>query len=317
MPSLTQLEYVVSVDKHRHFGKASKASHISQPTLSQQIQKLEEELDITIFDRIQKPIVPTEEGAKFIEQARVVLREHQRLLYLTKNQKKNLSGTFRLAIIPTISTYLVPLFLKTFVERCPGVELYIDELKTETIIEYLKEDRLDAAILATPLGESGLKEHPLYYESFALYASHAHELLKKKSISVKDLERDQMWMLKDGNCFKNQVSSFCSVSPTQDNVFPNVHFQSGSLDTLCHIIQKNQGYTLIPELLMTMMAPSEIKNFVRFFTSPEPTREVSVVYRRDHWKQEILKEIENAVLETLPASTLEKSKKGSKILPVG
>ena len=300
MPTLTQLEYVLAVEKHRHFGKAALACHISQPTLSQQIQKLEDELSVVVFDRIQKPVVPTDDGKRFIVQAKVVIREHQRLIHTARMGSKGVSGEFRLAVIPTVATYLIPLFLRDFSESYPDVELYIEELKTETIIDELRNDRIDGAILATPLSQQGFKEHPLYYEPFSLYAAKGHPLLSKRKISAKDLDASQMWMLKDGNCFKTQVSNYCSISPSQDSVFKNIHFQSGSLDTLCHVIQKNQGYTLIPELLATLMSPADVRAYVRPFATPAPTREISFVYRRDHWKLQIIDALEKSVTKSLP-----------------
>ncbi|MEO5968625.1 MAG: LysR substrate-binding domain-containing protein [Bdellovibrionia bacterium] len=299
MPTLTQIEYVLAVEKHRHFGKAAKACHISQPTLSQQIQKLEDELSIIIFDRIQKPILPTDRGRRFLEQAKVVVREHQRLVHTTKREMDSVSGEFRLAVIPTVAAYLIPLFLRDFSESYPEVELYIEELKTDTVIEELKNEGLDGAILATPL-QQGFKEHPLYYEPFSIYAAKGHSLLEKQKVSSKDLDASEMWMLKDGNCFKTQITNYCSINPKQDNVFKNIHFQSGNLNTLCHVIQKNRGYTLIPELLTTLMSPSEVQAYVRPFKSPAPTREISFVYRRDHWKLEIIAALEKSIMKSLP-----------------
>jgi LysR family transcriptional regulator, hydrogen peroxide-inducible genes activator len=314
MASLTQLEYVLAVEKYRHFGQAATACNISQPTLSQQIQKLEDELSIIVFDRIQKPIVPTDEGKRFIDQAKVVLREHARLIHGTRRGSTGLSGEFRLAVIPTVATYLIPLFLRDFSESCPNVELYIEELKTESIVAELRNDKLDGAILATPLPQQGFKEHPLYYEPFSLYATKGHPLLKRRSISAKDLEANQMWMLKDGNCFKAQVSTYCSINPDQDSVFPNIHFQSGSLDTLCKVIQKNHGYTLIPSLMTTLMNAGEVRAFVRPFASPAPSREISFVYRRDHWKLEIIQALKNCVRRSLPESVSAKRSRDQVVL---
>lgn len=300
MPTLTQLEYILAVDKYRHFGKAATACHISQPTLSQQIQKLEDELSITVFDRIQKPIVPTDAGRRFIEQAKVVMQAQAKLIHIAKTGVNGVSGEFRLAIIPTVATYLIPLFLRGFSKEFPKVELYLEELPTDTIIEELKSDRLDGAVLATPLAQSGLKENPLYYEPFVFYAAKGHPLLKKSKVEAKDLDASQMWMLKDGNCFKTQISNYCSIDPSQDSVFKNIHFQSGSLDTLCHVIQKNRGYTLIPELMTALMSSAEIRASVRPFGIPAPTREISFVHRRDFWKIEIIEALQKSILRSIP-----------------
>ncbi len=300
MPTLTQLEYILAVDKYRHFGKAATACHISQPTLSQQIQKLEDELSITVFDRIQKPIVPTDAGRRFIEQAKVVMQAQAKLIHVAKSGVNGVSGEFRLAIIPTVATYLIPLFLRGFSKEFPKVELYLEELPTDTIIEELKNDRLDGAVLATPLAQLGLKENPLYYEPFVFYAAKGHPLLKKSKVEAKDLDASQMWMLKDGNCFKTQISNYCSIDPSQDSVFKNIHFQSGSLDTLCHVIQKNRGYTLIPELMTALMSSAEIRTSVRSFVIPAPTREISFVHRRDFWKIEIIEALQKSILKSIP-----------------
>lgn len=315
MPTLTQLEYVLAVEKHRHFGQAAKACNISQPTLSQQVQKIEDELGIVIFDRVKKPIVPTDDGTRFLEQAKIVIREHQRLVHLAKKGSDGVSGEFRLAIIPTVATYLIPLFIREFSEAYPDIQLYIDELKTETIIEELKNDRIDGAILATPLHED-FKEHPLYYEPFSAFLSKGHPLLQKEKITAKDLDETQMWMLKDGNCFKTQVSNFCEIGPEQQSVFKNIHFQSGSLDTLCHVIQKSGGYTLIPALMTKMMNPADVRSYVRPLAAPLPAREISFVYRRDHWKLEIIAALEKTIAKCLPDQVSKKAEKNLVVMEI-
>lgn len=303
MPSLTQLEYALSVEKHRHFGRAAEACHVSQPTLSQQLSKLEEEVGLMLFDRIQKPIIPTEEGKRFLEQARVVVREHQKLLYLSKQAKDGeIAGEFKLAIIPTIASYLVPYFVRQFSRTYPKVDLFIEEMKTDTILSELRNDKLDGAILATPIEGHSFKVHPLYYEPFYLYLSEEHPLLKKKQLTQEDLDATQMWLLQDGHCFKNQVLSFCSLPPSQDSVLPNVRFQSGSLDTIKRLVQANKGYTLMPALMVETLDKGEVERHVRPFKAPIPTREVSFLYRRDHWKLDIIRAIETVVEQTLPES---------------
>jgi LysR family hydrogen peroxide-inducible transcriptional activator len=316
MASLTQLEYVLAVEKHRHFGKAAKASHISQPTLSQQIRKLEDDLDIVIFDRVQKPVIATEEGKKFIDQAKIVLREHQRLLHYAKSGAEGVSGDFRLAIIPTISSFLIPYFIGDFAKHFPKVELFVEEYKTETILEELKNDRIDGAIMATPSGADGLKEHALYYEPMVVYAAENHPLLKKSKINPKDMDASELWLLKDGNCFKDQVASFCSISPTADSVFNNIHFQSGNLEVLKNIVYRTKGYTLIPAMMMQFMGKNEIEKHVRPFTSPTPVREVSFVYRRDHWKLDIIRAIKDTIIKNLPSQVFQQRSKEHKVLEI-
>jgi len=316
MVSLTQLEYVVAVDQHRHFGKAAKAVHISQPTLSQQIQKLEDDLGLIIFDRLQKPIIPTEEGKHFIAQARNVLKEQQKLLYLASKKPTGVSGKFRMGIIPTVASHLLPLFVGSFSKKYPHVDLYIEELKTDTIIQELKNDRIDGAILATPLEDPSLKEHPLYYETFFLYLSEHHPLLAKQSLTSHDLDENEMWLLQDGHCFKSQMAHFCSLNSHYDTVFKNIHFQSGSLDALRTLVKNNRGYTMIPALMVDTMTDAEIRKHVRAFKPPIPTREISFVYRRDHWKLDIIRAIEDCVTGSLPNSIGKEKEKSNKVLTI-
>ena len=314
MTSLTQLEYVIAVDQHRHFGKAAKAVHISQPTLSQQIQKLEDELGLIIFDRLQKPIIPTEEGQRFITQARNVIKEHQKLLHIAAKKPTGVSGKFRLGIIPTVASHLLPLFIGNFSKKYPNVDLYIEEMKTDTIIQDLKNDRIDGAILATPLEEPSLKEHPLYYEPFYLYLSENHPLLSRPTLTSQDLDENEMWLLQDGHCFKSQMAHFCSLNVEHDTVFKNIHFQSGSLDALRALVKNNRGYTMIPELMVESLSDAEIRKQVRAFKSPIPTREISFVYRRDHWKLDIIRALEDCVSESLPEAISRKREKSGRVL---
>lgn len=307
MPSLTQIEYIVAVEKLRHFGKAAKACHISQPTLSMQIQKVEEELNFPIFDRLQKPVLPTEKGRRFIEQAKVLLHEHQKLLQISKQDENTVSGEFRLGIIPTLTPYVIPLFIEEFSKRYPRVQLTIDELKTDSIVQALREDRLDAGILATPLHEEGLKEKPLFYEPFLLYLSPGHPLLKKKAITQDDLDGNEMWLLQDGHCFRNQMIRFCSLNKKQ-GIFKNIHFEGGNLETLKQIVKNSRGYTLIPWLLGLTLSPAERQNHVREFEKPIPTREISLIYRRNQWKLDILQALEKTLLEKTPAELRNTSK---------
>ena len=316
MVSVSQIEYVLAVDKYRHFGKAAKASNITQPTLSQQIQKLEDDLGIILFDRMQKPIVPTDQGKIFIEQSRVVLHEYQKLVNQAHYDAEQVRGQFRLGIIPTVASQLLPLFLAEFSKRYPKVDLYIEELTTDAILNDLQNDRIDGAILATPLEKQGLKEHPLYYEPFYLYLSSEHPLLKKTHLTATDLDEKEMWLLKDGHCFKSQMAHFCSLDPSKDSVLKNIHFQSGSLEMLRTIVRANKGYTMIPALMVAGMNPSEIKKNVRPFKAPVPTREISFVYRRDHWKLEIIKAIETCVVDNLPPEVSKQATKKDQVLDV-
>jgi LysR family hydrogen peroxide-inducible transcriptional activator len=299
MPTLTQLEYIVAVEKFRHFGKAAEACHVSQPSLSMQIQKVEEALGIVIFDRAKKPILPTEKGQRFIEQAKTLLRENQKLLQVAKQDNLEISGQFRLGVIPTLAPYLLPLFIQDFSKLYPKVQLNIDELKTDDIVRDLKEDSLDAAILATPLHEKGLKEKHLFYEEFFLYVGTEHALSKRKKIKEEDLNSNEMWLLQDGHCLRNQVIKICSIR-NETGVFKNIHFEGGNLETLRYLVKNSNSYTLIPQLFANTLPENEKKHLVKEFEQPVPSREISLVYRRDQWKADIIFAIEKVLLANLP-----------------
>jgi LysR family hydrogen peroxide-inducible transcriptional activator len=315
MPSLTQLEYIVAVDATRHFGRAADQCHITQPTLSMQIQKVEEEIGYPLFDRLKKPVVPTAKGERFIQQAKILLREHNKLMDLSKREGGELSGELKLGVIPTIAPYLLPLFIGHFSKKYPKVQLSIDEMKTDQIIGALREDRIDAGILATPLLESGIKEKPIYYEPFQLYVSKSNPLNARKRIKDEDLSGDSMWLLADGHCFRNQIARFCSLK-NQDGVFPNVHFEGGNIDTLRNLIRKSQGYTLVPALFTDSLPEAEKRDYVREFEKPVPAREVSLVYRRDQWKSDILQALEESIRERLPEGLQEHDPKRQQVLDV-
>lgn len=299
MVSFTQLEYLLAVDQHRHFGKAAQACNVSQPTLSMQLQKVEDELNIILFDRSKKPILPTPEGKRLIDQAKIILREHKKFVDLSRQTGADLSGEFRLGVIPTLAPYLIPLFIQEFSERFPGLELFIDEMKTEDILAALEEDKVDGGLLVTPIPGQNMNTRVLFYEPFHLYVSAQHPLSRRKRISEDDLDGSDVWLLNEGHCLRNQVIKLCSLK-SDTGVFKNIHFESGNLETLRELVRKTQGYTLLPHLLVDRLPASEKKEMVRPFTKPLPTREVSLIYRRDHWKMPVLDALQSLIVEKLP-----------------
>ena len=315
MLTLTQIEYIVAVEKFRHFGKAAEHCHVTQPTLSMQIQKAEEEAGFLIFDRVKKPVLPTEKGMKFLAQCKVLLHEHQKLVSISREQNAQTSGEFRLGVIPTIAPYLLPLFIQHFSRAYPAIHLSIDELKTHQIIEYLNDDRLDAGLLATPLHEEGIRERPIYYEPFYLYVAKAHPLNARKRIREDDLSGHDMWLLRDGHCFRNQIVRYCSLKPNE-GVFPNVEFEGGNIDTLRYLIRKSQGYTLVPALFVETLSEAERRDYVREFEKPVPTREVSLVYRRDLWKSDILEALQKTIVAQLPRGLTAYDPKRQEVLAI-
>jgi LysR family hydrogen peroxide-inducible transcriptional activator len=298
--TLTQLEYVLAVNKYRHFGKAAKACFVTQPTLSMQIQKLEDELEVILFDRSKSPILPTAEGELIIEQAKTVVREHKRIFDLVQRARDELAGDFRLAVIPTLSTYILPLFLRSFVESYPNVNLIIDECKTEEIVALLAADEIDVGLLVTPLHDPSLIERVLCYEPFYLFVAPDHALCKKKKIAQDDLRLPEIWLLNKGNCFRDQVLNICSESEEEAVVRENIRFASGNLETLKNMVLTSSGYTILPHLAVGQL-PEQLRKLVREFRPPVPTREVSLVYGRRVLRQRMIDALEEEILRALPA----------------
>ncbi|PID73753.1 MAG: DNA-binding transcriptional regulator OxyR [Desulfobacterales bacterium] len=299
MSTITQLEYVLAVDHERHFGKAAKACHVSQPSLSAQIQKLEEELGLIIFDRSKKPVLVTETGRVLIEQAGRVLHEHKKLQAIADAESLEPRGAFELAVIPTLASYVIPKFIGEFCEKYPGVDLVIHEYKTEDIIRLLHNDKLDAGLLVTPLKDDSLIERHLYYEAFYCYLNPDHPLREKEVILESDLDCGDLWLLSEGHCFRNQMLRICAEAGKRC-VYPNIRFESGSLETLIKLVRTNSGFTLLPRMAVDELSPEEMAAHIRAFARPIPTREVSLVYSRSFLKENIISALEACIIGNLP-----------------
>lgn len=309
MATITQLQYLLAVDKEKHFGKAALECHVSQPSLSIQLQKLEEELDIIIFDRSKKPIIATEAGKIIIEQAKVILKEFNKLDHIANLEGHEPRGDFNLAVIPTLAPYLIPLFLGEFAKKYPKVNLKINEYKTEDIIKMLVNDEIDGGLLVTPLEDERIIERHLFYEPFYAYISEKHPLAKNKTIKEVDLLSSDLWLLEEGHCFRDQVLKVCSLDK-KHKVIENVEFASGNLETLKNLVKKNSGYTLLPELAVNELSQEEMKKYIRKFKAPVPTREVSLVHSRSFLKESIINAMEEEIINSLPKN-IRSLKKGS------
>ncbi|MDT0676228.1 LysR family transcriptional regulator [Autumnicola musiva] len=290
--TITQLHYVLAVAEHKNFTKAAQKVFVTQPTLSMQIQKLEEELDVQIFDRTKKPIQLTETGQKIVHQARNIVNESDRIQDIVDQQKGYVGGIFRLGVIPTVMPTLLPLFINNFIKKYPKVKLKIEELNTQSIIEKLKEGHLDAAIAATPLEQEGIKENVLYYEPFVGYIPPSHRLHKKNKIAVGDLDLDDILLLQDGHCFKDGIINLCKVS----RGFSDDHFQleSGSFETLIKLANEGLGMTLLP-YLHTLEIKDVEKGNLKMFEDPVPAREVSLIYNRSELKMQIIEALRSTI----------------------
>lgn len=312
--TITQLEYVLAVDRYRHFGKAAKACNVTQPTLSMQLQKAEEELGVVLFDRSKNPILPTDEGTQIINQARLVLREYKKIFSIIDSNKGEVRGEFRLAVIPTLAPYVIPLFAGAFVQQYPDVILTIEEFKTEDIIELLGKDEIDAGLLVTPIVGENFIERILFHEPFSVFASTDHHLLKKTKIKDKDLDTSDVWLLNEGHCFRQQVLNLCKLS-RDHGLHDNLKFESGNLETLKNMVINSSGYTLLPHLAVLNLSKEEMKH-VREFQSPVPTREVSLVHNRIFLKEKIITAIEESIVEHLPESLTSLKKKNIEVISI-
>jgi LysR family hydrogen peroxide-inducible transcriptional activator len=290
--TITQLHYVLAVAEHKNFTRAAQKVFVTQPTLSMQIQKLEEELDVQIFDRTKKPIQLTETGQKIVQQARNIVNESDRIKDIVDQQKGFVGGIFKLGVIPTVMPTLLPMFINNFIKKYPKVKLKIEELNTEAIIERLREGHLDAAIAATPLELPGIKENVLYYEPFVGYIPNTHRLHNNEKIEINDLDIDDMLLLEDGHCFKDGILNLCKSSRNYDED----HFQleSGSFETLIKLANEGLGMTLLPYLHTLDIKDAEKKN-LRMFKDPVPAREVSLIYNRSELKMQIIEAIRSTI----------------------
>lgn len=300
MSTLTQLEYLVAVAKQGHFGRAAKSCHVSQPSLSAQIRRLEEELEVELFDRSTKPIVATQAGEEIIRQAKLILQEHRKLSTIADRGSAEPKGDFRLAVIPTLAPQLIPRFIGHFSSSYPKVTLHVDEQKTENILALLQEGALDAGLLVTPIEESRLMTRHLFFEPFYCYVSDGHPLAKRKFLAEPDLDPTQVWLLAEGHCFRQQVLNLCGTG-REFGVLPNVSFESGSLDTLRKLVQANSGFTLLPQLAVMDLPEAEKSAHVRRFRKPVPTREVSLVHGRGAVNSAVIEALESSILAQLPA----------------
>lgn len=301
--TIQQLEYLIAVDKHRHFGNAAESCFVTQPTLSAQLGKLEKGLGVILFDRSKMPVIPTEIGVQIIAQAKKVVSESKGIMELVAQLKGDISGTIKLAIIPTLAPYLLHLFIRRFLEKYPNVKVEVQEMVTEEIIRRLKNDELDLGIVVTPLEESGIVEKPMFYEKFYAYLSKNHPLLKEKEINARQVKAEDLWVLQQGHCFRDQVLNFCDQASSGHK---NFHYESGSLEGLKNMVNRYQGMTLLPELATHELSDEE-KGRLRPFAGSVPTREVSIILNRSFLKQKLVELLYREITEAIPAEMTSKA----------
>lgn len=294
--TLTQLEYVVALDTYRHFLLASEKCFVTQPTLSMQIQKLEDELGVKLFDRTKQPVIPTEIGVSIIAQARIVLREAGMVRQLISDQKDALTGELRIGIIPTLAPYLLPPLYKEMREKYPQLNLVIKETITEEVIHELKNNRLDCGLVVTPLKDPSIKEDVLFYEELFVYVSKKNALVDKKYVLPNDIDPNQLWLLEEGHCFRSQALNLCELRKRGDF---HVKYETGNIETLKRMVDKSDGITILPELAVMEFSKPQLK-LVKRLKEPSPAREVSLVTHRDYIKNKLIKTLKEEILNIVP-----------------
>ncbi len=295
--NLQQLEYIVAVDNHRHFMQAADHCCVTQPTLSMMIKKLEEELDVKIFDRTKQPIIPTEIGKKIIDQARTAIRESAKIQEIAKQFNGVLAGELRIGVIPTISPYLLPAIIQPFIEKYPDIHLQINEMITEQIHLNLKNGNLDAGIVATKSGEFNFRELPLYNEPFYAFVSADNSLYNKQYIFPEDIRSNELWLLEEGHCLSSQIQRLCEVR--QNQLANSFLFRSGSIETLIKMVEKNGGITILPEFAARELSGKR-KSFLRKFIDPVPSRDVYLVVNREQVKLRLIEVFRKEILTQVP-----------------
>lgn len=297
--TLVQLEYAVAVATYQSFSIAAQKCFVTQPTLSMQIQKLEEEFGTILFDRQHKPVVLTESGLHFIEQARVILNETKRLREMLVEIKGEISGTVTLGILPTIAPYLLPLFLETFQKECPSIRLIINELTTDEIVSELDRDTLDAGILATPIERNGFNESILYLERLFLYVSPHHPLSSQSEVELSDIHPADLWLLRKGHCFREQALKICDVN-TELGQKEQISFESGSIETIIKILDRQSGVTIIPQLATLYLADEQL-NCIRTIAQRDYSRQISLITKRSMVKSKAIELLINIIKASLPS----------------
>ena len=293
--TIQQLEYIVALDTYRHFVTAAKKCFVTQPTITIQVKKLEDEIGFQIFDRSNTPFTTTPNGQKVLQKARMILQEIKQMKEMISGEKESMAGTFRIGVIPTIAPYVIPKFSGGFSDKHRDTVLIIDEMQSHDIMESLKNGRIDIGLLVTPLNEANLREIKLYDEPFVFFANKENQLLKESSINISAIEQlENLWLLKSGHCFRDQALNICK-NYQPDN---NIQFQSGSIETLKDMVKIYGGFTVVPEMALNK---SDHGHWIPFSEST-PIREVSIVVHKNFAKESLIDNVRKEILNIIPSN---------------
>lgn len=298
--TLQQLEYILAVNQFRHFAKASEYCRVTQPTLSAMIQKLEEELDTRIFDRSQQPVCPTPVGIHIIEQAQNILVQANRIKNIIEEEKHSLTGTFKLGILPTVAPYLLPRFFPQLMKKYPDLDIRVVEMKTNDIKKALQTGEIDAGIVASLAGMEELQQTPLFYEQFFAYVSREDALFNNEVIRTSDLNGEQLWLLDEGHCFRDQLVRFCQMKSARAS---QLAYHLGSMETFMRMVESGKGVTFIPELAVLQLGDAQ-KELVRSFAIPCPTRQVVLLTNKNFIRHTLLEVLVKEIKLSVPKEML-------------
>lgn len=310
--TFVQLEYIVAIDTHQHFAKAAQHCFVTQPTLSMQVHKLEQELAIKIFDRSKQPVIPTTAGAEVIAQARKILAERDTLTDIVQARKGIMTGELKIGVIPTLAPYLLPLFIASFTRKYPLIKLVIHEMTTDLVISRLREGRIDVGILVTPLNEKGINEHVLFYEELLVYVSRKNAAYRKTYVLPQDIDPNKLWLLEEGHCFRSQIVNLCELRRASHEG-SHFEYEAGSLETLRRLVELNDGVTILPELAGLHLTGKQAEQ-LRHFKRPSPMREISLVVHRDFVKKRLIDALKQEIVAAIPEKV--RNNKSTNVVPV-
>lgn len=306
--TLQQMEYIIAVDKFRHFGNAAEHCGITQPTLSAMIQKLEDELGLKIFDRSKQPVMPTSSGTLVIQQAQQVLMQVGRIKDIVNEEKQSLKGEFKLGILPTIAPYLLPRFLTKMMKKYPLLDIRVTEMKTHEIKTALTRGEIDAGIVANLSDMDNFKKTTLFFEPFHVYLSRESILFSRDVIRTSDLADEQLWLLDEGHCFRDQLVKFCHLKNARSS---QEMYKLGSIETFMRMVEYAGGTTFIPELAVLQLSEQQ-KELVRPFAIPCPTRQIIILTNENYIRNALLETLAQEIRASVPNALL--SQKSTQIL---
>jgi LysR family transcriptional regulator, hydrogen peroxide-inducible genes activator len=293
--TLTELRYIVAVARERHFGRAAEACFVSQPTLSVAIKKLEEELDVRLFERGTSEVSVTPLGDEIVRQAQSVIEQAAAIKEIAKRGKDPVSGPLRLGVIYTIGPYLLPDLVRQAIDRVPQMPLILQENFTARLLDMLRTGELDAAIMAEPFPDTGLAVAPLYDEPFMVAVPATHALAKRKRISAEELKQETMLLLGTGHCFRDHVLEVCPEYARFSSNAEGIRksFEGSSLETIKYMVASGMGVTVVPQLSV----PAEVQPHLKYiaFSPPVPTRRVVLAWRRTFTRYEAIAALRNAI----------------------